>query len=124
MAMNAKQFGLGIQCESGGPHGAPFDALETFRSSAIPQTEYWAMSKEHRTGDSERFFVKEASSASHIYGRPLVAAEGMTSIGNQWNESLGKNLRPSFDQALTEGLNRLVLDGVTLFPWENGLAAR
>ncbi len=121
MAMHAKQFGLGIQCESGGPHGAPFDALETFRSSAIPQTEYWAMSKEHRTGDSERFFVKEASSASHIYGRPLVAAEGMTSIGNQWNESLGMNLRPSFDQALTEGLNRLVWHEFTSSPPAMGL---
>jgi hypothetical protein len=79
------------------------------------------MSKEHRTGDSERFFVKEASSAAHIYGRPLVAAEGMTSIGNQWNESLGMNLRPSFDQALTEGLNRLVWHEFTSSPSEMGL---
>ncbi len=121
LALLSSRFGLGIQCESGGPHGAPFDALETFRSSAIPQTEYWAMSPEHRSGDADRFFVKEAASAAHIYGRPLAAAEGMTSIGNQWNESLGMNLKPSFDQALTEGMNRLVWHEFTSSPPELGL---
>jgi hypothetical protein len=121
MAVRAKAYGLGTECESGGPHGAPFDALETFRSSAVPQTEYWAMSKEHRTRDSDRFFVKEAASAAHIYGRPFSAAEGMTSIGNQWSESLGMNLRPSFDQALTEGMNRLVWHEFTSSPPELGL---
>ena len=121
MAVLAGEFGLGTQCESGGPHGAPIDALETFRFSSVPQTEYWAMSAEHRSGDSERYFVKEAASAAHIYGRPIAAAEGMTSIGNHWNESLGMNLRPSFDQALTEGMNRLVWHTFTSSPPELGL---
>ncbi len=79
------------------------------------------MSPEHRSGDADRFFVKEAASAAHIYGRPLAAAEGMTSIGNQWNESLGMNLKPSFDQALTEGMNRLVWHEFTSSPPELGL---
>ncbi len=121
LAALSKPFGLGIQCESGGPHGAPFDALETFRSAAVVQTEYWAMSKEHRSADQDRFFVKEAAAAAHIYGKPLAAAEGMTSIGNHWNESLGLNLKPSFDQALTEGMNRLVWHEFTSSPPELGL---
>jgi alpha-L-rhamnosidase len=121
LAALSKTFGLGIECESGGPHGAPFDALETFRNAAVVQTEYWAMSKEHRSADKDRFFVKEAAAAAHIYGKPLVAAEGMTSIGNQWNESLGLNLKPSFDQALTEGMNRLVWHEFTSSPPELGL---
>jgi len=121
MAQLAAQFGLGIQCESGGPHGAPLDALETFRSSAIPQSEYWAMSPSHRSADVDRMFAKEAASAAHIYGRPLAAAEGMTSIGNQWNESLGMNLKPSFDQALTEGMNRLIWHEFTSSPPQLGL---
>jgi len=41
-AERAEEYGLGVQAESGGPHGAPIDALETFRSSRVPQTEYWA----------------------------------------------------------------------------------
>ena len=121
MAERAKAWGMGTQCESGGPHGAPLDGLETFRSSAIPQTEYWAKSLDHRSTDADRYFVKEVSSAAHIYGRPFAAAEGMTSIGNQWSESIDANLRPSFDQALTEGMNRLVWHEFTSSPKEMGL---
>jgi hypothetical protein len=120
-AERAKQYGLGIQSESGGPHGAPIDALETFRSSAVPQTEYWAESKEHRTADNERFFTKEAASAADIYGKKLVAQEGMTTIGPQWSESLATDLKPSFDQALTEGMNRLVWHQFTSSPKSFGL---
>ena len=40
-AEHAAQHGLGVQAESGGPHGAPIDALETFRRSAVPQSEFW-----------------------------------------------------------------------------------
>lgn len=120
-AERAKEFGLGIQCESGGPHGAPIDALETFRSSAVPQTEYWAQSVEHRSTDEDRFFTKEAASAASIYGKKFVAQEGMTSIGPQWSESLATDLKPSFDQALTEGMNRLVWHQFTSSPKSFGL---
>jgi hypothetical protein len=121
MARRAAQFHLGVECESGGPHGEPVDALETFRHSAVPQTEFWAMSKFHRSADTDRYFVKEAASASHIYGRPIVADEGETSMGNHWTESIGVNLKPSFDMALTEGLNRLVWHQFASSPAEMGL---
>jgi alpha-L-rhamnosidase len=120
-ARHAAAWGLAIHPESGGPHGAPIDALETFRSSAFPQTEYWAESKQHRTQDDERFFTKEAASAAHIYGKSLVAQEGMTSIGPQWSESLAANLKPSFDRALTEGMNRLIWHEFTSSPASFGL---
>jgi hypothetical protein len=120
-ARHARAYGLGIHPESGGPHGAPIDALETFRSVAFPQTEYWAESNQHRTRDDERFFTKEAASAAHIYGKPLVAEEGMTSIGPQWSESLASDLKPSFDRALTEGMNRLVWHQFTSSPASFGL---
>jgi hypothetical protein len=117
----AKAYGLGIQCESGGPHGAPVDALETFRSSAMPQTEFWAQSNQHRSSDEDRFFIKEAASAADIYGKPFAADEGMTSIGPQWSESLATDLKPTFDQALTEGMNRLVWHEFTSEPEAFGL---
>jgi len=117
----AREYGLGIQCESGGPHGAPVDALETFRSSAMPQTEFWAQSTEHRSSDEDRFFIKEAASAADIYGKPFAADEGMTSIGPQWSESLATDLKPTFDQALTEGMTRLVWHEFTSEPAAAGL---
>jgi hypothetical protein len=116
----AGRYGLGIHPESGGPHGAPLDALENLGVSAFPQTEYWAPSAVHRTRDGERFFVKESSSAAHIYGKTLAAAEGMTSIGPQWEETPA-SLKPTFDQAVCEGINRLVWHTFTSSPKEMGL---
>ena len=120
-AERAREYGIGIRCESGGPHGAPVDALETFRSSEVPQTEFWAQSSEHRSGDEDRFFIKEVASAADIYGKKLAADEGMTSMGPQWSESLATDLKPTFDQALTEGMNRLVWHQFTSIPKEAGL---
>jgi hypothetical protein len=117
----AREYGLGTQCESGGPHGAPVDALETFRTSSIPQTEYWAESNEHRSSDQDRFFTKEVASAADIYGKKIASDEGMTSMGPQWSESLATDLKPSFDRALTEGMNRLVWHEFTSIPASTGL---
>jgi hypothetical protein len=117
----AARYGLGIHPESGGPHGAPLDALETLGISTFPQMEFWARAPTHRVRDVERFFVKQGSSAAHTYGKTLVAAEGMTSIGPQWEESIWRNLKPTFDQAACEGLNRLVWHTFTSSPKEAGL---
>jgi alpha-L-rhamnosidase len=116
----AAKHGLGIEAESGGPHGAPIDALETFRRSAVPQTEFWSQNP-HRHEDKERFFTKEAASAANIYGRRFVAQEGETSIGPQWSESLANDLKPSFDMAVTEGMNRLVWHEFTSSPASTGV---
>ncbi|MBO0912001.1 MAG: hypothetical protein J2P13_09425 [Acidobacteria bacterium] len=120
-AAKARAMGLETHPEAGGPHGAPIDALENFRSTSYPQTEFWVASRTHRVRDDERFFVKEAASAAHIYGKPFVAAEGPTSmVRAAWSESLGTNLEPAFDQALTEGLNRLFWHEFTSSPAEYG----
>lgn len=115
------RHGLGIHPESGGPHGAPVDALETLATGAFPQMEFWARAPGHRVRDEDRFFVKQASSVAHTYGKTLVAAEGPTSIGPHWEESLGGNLRPTIDQAFCEGLNRVVWHTFTTSPKEAGV---
>jgi hypothetical protein len=117
----AQRYGMDIHPEAGGPHGAPVDSLKCLGRSAFPQMEFWAKAPGHRVKDIDRFFVKEASSAAHIYGKNLVAAEGFTSIGNHWNESLWANLKPTFDKAICEGLNRLVWHAFTSSPAGAGL---
>lgn len=119
-AEKAQAYGLGMQAESGGPHGAPMDALETFRHASVTQTEFWSPNA-HRPTDKDRFFTKEAASAAHIYGQRFIAAEGETSIGPQWSESLATDLKPSFDMAITEGMNRLVWHEFTSSPASTGL---
>ncbi|WP_263380512.1 glycosyl hydrolase [Granulicella paludicola] len=119
-AEHAAKYGLGVQAESGGPHGAPIDALETFRHAAVPQSEFWSQNP-HRATDPDRFFTKEAASAANIYGQHYIAQEGETSIGPQWSESLATDLKPSFDMAITEGMNRLVWHEFTSSPAATGL---
>jgi len=116
----AGRHGMGIHCESGGPHGAPVDALLNLGLNAFPQMEFWAQSKTHRVRDEDRFFVKEAASAAHIYGKTFVAAEGFTTIGPHWEESIWDNLKPSFDRAVCEGLNLLIWHTFTCSPRQIG----
>jgi len=107
--------------ESGGPHAVPVDSLRCLGMDDAPMSEFWAWSWRHRVGDTNRFFVKQPASAAHTYGHRLVLAEGFTTIGPHWQETLWDNLKPAFDQALCEGLNRLVWHAFTCSPAEMGL---
>ncbi len=117
----AHRHGLQIHPESGGPHAVPIDAQRCLGFNDVPMSEFWAWSWRHRVGDSNRFFVKQPASAAHTYGRKLVAAEGFTTIGPHWQETIWDNLKPSFEQALCEGLNLLVWHAVVCSPPEEGL---
>jgi (4-O-methyl)-D-glucuronate---lignin esterase len=119
-AARAAAYGLGTHPEAGGPHEPPIDSLENFRHSAFPQTEFWAASPIHRTTDADRFFVKEAASAAHIYGKRYVAAESFSTINMPWSNSPGHNLKPALDRAITEGLNRIFWHEFTSSPSEYG----
>ncbi len=116
----AHQHGLMIHPESGGPHAGPFDALKCLGRNDIPMSEFWVPSP-HRPRPENRFFVKQAASAAHIYGKRLVGAEGFTSIGLHWNDLPWKSFKPSFDHELCAGLNRLVIHTFTCSPPEMGL---
>jgi hypothetical protein len=117
----AHRHGLAIHPESGGPHAVPVDSLRCLGMDDAPMSEFWAWSWRHRVGDSNRFFVKQPASAAHTYGRRLVLAEGFTTIGPHWQETLWDNLKPAFDKAACEGLNRLVWHAFTCSPAEMGL---
>ncbi|MDO4559091.1 MAG: glycosyl hydrolase, partial [Planctomycetia bacterium] len=117
----AAEHGLMVHPESGGPHGAPLDGLMAIGHSDIPMMEFWAKSKTHRVKPEDRHFCKQGSSAANIYGRRLVQAEGFTTVGPHWEETLWDNLRPTFDMAATEGLNRLVWHTFTCSPESAGL---
>ena len=95
----AHKHGLLIHPESGGPHAVPVDAQRCLGFNDMPMSEFWAWSWRHRIGDQNRFFVKQPASAAHTYGRRFVAAEGFTTIGPHWQETLWDNLKPSFDKA-------------------------
>ncbi|MBI5693985.1 MAG: glycoside hydrolase [Verrucomicrobia bacterium] len=117
----AHRHGLLIHPESGGPHAVPIDAQQCLGYNDAPMSEFWATSWKHRIGDENRFFLKQPASAAHTYGRKLVLAEGFTTIGPHWQETLWDNLKPSFDKAICEGLNLLVWHAFVCSPKEMGL---
>ncbi len=99
----------------------PIDAQRCLGQNDVPMSEFWAWSWTHRVGDENRFFVKQPASAAHTYGKNLVAAEGFTTIGPHWQETLWDNLKPAFDHASCEGLNRLVWHAFVSSPVEMGM---
>ncbi|MFM2295304.1 MAG: hypothetical protein RLZZ350_1717 [Verrucomicrobiota bacterium] len=117
----AHAHGLLIHPESGGPHAVPIDAQQCLGMDDAPMSEFWAWSWTHRIGDENRFFVKQPASAAHTYGHKLTLAEGFTTIGPHWQETLWDNLKPTFDHALTEGLNLLVWHAFVCSPASEGI---
>jgi hypothetical protein len=117
----AHRHGMEIHPESGGPHSVPVDSLQCLGADDAPMSEFWARSPIHRIAESDRFFIKQPASAAHTYGRPLVVGEGFTDIGLHWQETLWDNLKPTFDRALCEGLNRLVWHAFVCSPAAMGL---
>jgi hypothetical protein len=118
---SARKHGLGIHPESGGPHAVPIDAQRDLGWDDVPMSEFWAWSWEHRIGDENRFFVKQPASAAHTYGKRITQDEGFTTIGPNWQERLWNNLKPSFDKALCEGMNRLVWHAFVCSPDSTGI---
>ncbi len=116
----ARQQGMGIHPESGGPHAGPFDALKCLGRSDIAMGEFWVPSP-HRPRPFERFYVKQTSSAAHTYGLKFAGAEAFTSIGPHWNDVLWSAQKPSFDHEVCSGLNLCFIHTFTCSPKEMGL---
>ena len=116
----ARAANVGIHPESGGPHAGPFDALKCLGKSDMPMSEFWVPSP-HRPKPENRFFVKQAASAAHAYGKTLVGAEGFTSIGPHWDDTLWRSAKPSFDHEACAGLNLTFIHTFTCSPPEMGL---
>ena len=119
-AQRAKQYSIGIQPESAGPHAGPFDGLKNYGHSEIMMSEFWSPSP-HRSKDIDRFFVKQAASAAKIYNKQLVGAESFTTIGPHWNDVIWADMKPSADHEFCAGLNLVYLHTFTCSPKEMGL---
>lgn len=119
-AAMAHARGLCVHPESGGPHAGPFDGLKCLGRSDMPMGEFWVPSP-HRPEPENRFFVKQAASAAHTYGKRRVAAEAFTSIGPHWEDVLWKSVKPSFDHEACAGLNLSFIHTFTCSPAAMGL---
>lgn len=116
----AHKYNMGIQPESAGPHAGPMDGIKNYGFNDIVMSEFWSPSQ-HRPLPENRFFLKQASSAAHIYGKKIVGAESFTTIGPHWNDELWHDQKSAFDHEICAGLNRLYFHTFTCSPPEMGL---
>jgi hypothetical protein len=116
----AHKYNMGIQPESAGPHAGPMDGIKNYGFNDIVMSEFWSPSP-HRPNPENRFFLKQASSAAHIYGKKIVGAESFTTIGPHWNDELWHDQKSAFDHEICAGLNRTYFHTFTCSPPEAGL---
>jgi hypothetical protein len=120
-AEHAARYNMGIQPESAGPHTGPLDGITNYSHSDIVMSEFWAVSP-HRPKPHNRFYVKQASSAAHIYGKQFVGAESFTTLRKpHWGVELWHDLKPAMDFEFCEGLNMIFFHTFTCSPKEMGI---
>ncbi len=120
-AERAARHGIGIQPECSGPHAAPIDGITNYKHSDIVMSEFWIPSP-FKPGPHNRFFIKQAASSAHIYGKRLVGAESFTSIRKpHWGVELWRDMKPSMDYEFCEGLNMIFFHTFTCSPEGMGI---
>ncbi|MCP4454495.1 MAG: glycoside hydrolase family 2, partial [Planctomycetes bacterium] len=112
--------GLLLHSESGGPHAAPLEALQTLGINDVPVSEFWVRADTHRVSEAQRIHVKQGASAAHIYGKRYLGAEGPTSIGPQWQRA-PRELKGNLDKIFCLGVNRVFWHTYTSSPDEHGI---
>jgi hypothetical protein len=102
----AESKGIIQQSEAGGqccPKWMSLDALKNLGRCAIPMGEFWQCGL--WTEDKQNKTTKQAASAGHLYGKPIVAAEAFSALQNFHWEEYPASLKPTADRAFCEGIN-------------------
>ena len=110
----AKKNGLISISEAAGPHQHQADVLRLSGRCDVSMGEFW-MPSAHRPTPPQRFMVRDAATAAHIYGIREVLAESFTTINTYWIESPA-TMKPAADRAFCDGLNRVCYHGMMLSP--------
>ncbi|NWG12030.1 MAG: glycoside hydrolase [Acidobacteria bacterium] len=89
-------------------HGSPGNLLDLYAAADIPETEMFRR-------DRDILVSKFASSAAHVAGRRLVAAETGTWIAEHFTETLGE-LKRLIDELFLSGVNHIFYHGTCYSP--------
>lgn len=105
-----KQHGIGLYAEAMGTDlPTTGDGLLNKGQVTIPMGEFWTPLPGQPDSPQHNADVREAASASHIYGKPLTATESFTTmpIVTPWGQS-PFYLKPLADENFARGVNRIV----------------
>ena len=107
----AHQKGATFTAESVAPTMTS-DGLAHYKRVDIPMGEFWLNSPTHDKPND----MLDAVSAAHIYGKPIIQAEGFTTVRMDWTEHPGM-LKTLQDRNYALGINKLVYHVFTHNPW-------
>ncbi len=108
-------------------HGSPANLLDLYASAGIPETEIFGASRFEIPGirreaadvdgknEPQPLINRMASSAAHVAGKPLVAAETCTWIRNHFRTSLAM-AKPEIDRLFLSGINHVFFHGTCYSP--------
>jgi hypothetical protein len=104
-----RRRGIQVYGEAAGTNNPMMqDALQNKGLVDIPMGEFWILLPGATHRPEHVTDVREAASAAHIYGKPLVATESFTSFVPGWNDSPA-SLKWIGDHYMTFGVNRFVI---------------
>jgi hypothetical protein len=108
-----RRQGLGLYAEAMGAdfptHG---EGLQDKGRVGIPMAEFWTPGPGQDDGPNHVADMREAASAAHIYGKPIVAAESFTTMPPPIVPAFAQSpyyLKRLADRALVNGINRFVI---------------
>jgi hypothetical protein len=91
-------------------HGSPGNLLDLYAAADIPETEMFRL-------DRDPLVSKFASSAAHVAGKKLVAAETGTWLAEHFTETLAE-MKRLVDELLVSGVNHVIYHGTCYSPDE------
>ena len=109
IAQAARSRGLTYYAEALEDHRPQLgNDLEIRARADVPMAAFWHYPADRPPKATYLMDVKGAASVAHVYGKPLVAVEAMTTFGFPW--AVGpRELKIAADRAFVTGANRLML---------------
>ena len=111
VAQKAREYGVLLSSESVAPTMVS-DGMEHYKYVDVPMGEYWLKSPTHDKPND----MLDAISGAHVYGKPIVQAEGFTEVRGVWDETPA-SIKPLLDRNFALGMNRLFFHVNTHNPW-------
>lgn len=85
------------------------DGLQAKGRADVPMGEFWVYPQGQPPPPAHMADIREAASAAHVYGKPLVGAEALTTMGEDpWRAGPWQHKR-IVDRYMAEGVNHFVL---------------
>jgi hypothetical protein len=98
-------------------HGAPGDVMQAYGRAHVPEGENIFLGDRYQVNLRHR---RLASSAAHLYGKPLASSETYTWLRTPLFVTTLEQMKPATDAVLLDGLNHIVNHGYSYSPPEAG----